>query len=168
MGPIKFVKTERVCPYNTEIREKRERGVETNQLVYDYHVIQDGQLLAMFKPFIVGYRHWVLSDIDGEDLRHPKDRYLLKAKKKADFLEVFTKYFEMGAIPTRASLDEKRRNAERVVRKQHDAQMKAQRAEKIKEGAPRLMSLLKDLLAEYNTSSPLTVEAARVITELES
>jgi hypothetical protein len=111
MPTIKFVRVERDCPANVNIRERYADSATKPRLIYDFDVLIDGERRAQLKREYTG-RGYRLHDADGRPIIRPGRDYHLhmgeEVANKADFEGVVAGYLEAGKIPTLAQMAELR------------------------------------------------------------
>jgi len=102
---IKIVKTVRVCPYNAKIQS----GESDATLLYDYHILDNAELTAMFKPY--GFkRGYQLCDRIGKGITLEKFSLGSSSKpgfSQKEFKAVYEKAKADGLIPTQADIDQR-------------------------------------------------------------
>lgn len=103
---VEFQREERDCPANVEARAKGKR------LIYDYAVLINGERRGRFaaRPFRRGY---TFEALDGEGIRVTPWTYTSgeEVNSKADFEPTVRKALTIGAIPTTAQVEAKKRAA---------------------------------------------------------
>lgn len=142
---LEFKRFERDCPANEA------RKLDGSQLIYDWYVIIDGELRALWSRNVsgVGYQ---LYDPDHRPICTPKDRAdiwarerPIKVKSKALFDGATSTALSDGVIPTLADLEWLRAyDAATVINKRLDEEAE-DRAERIRSVAPALFKAAKEM-----------------------
>lgn len=147
---------QRDCPWNGNAADRVARG-ESADLIYDFEVLCDGILIAVWKKLYRNGRGYELCDLGGEPVRapwfdvsgvrHPEEPrhnwYRVSADSQKEFIELVERDFDY--IPSQAQV-ELRQAAKQRAREQEEAEKaEADRIYQIKEAGPDMLTVLKRL-----------------------
>jgi hypothetical protein len=160
MPTIKFVRVERDCPHNKDLRA----GGDVRGIIYDFEVQIDGETRAKMERCYTGKGYYV-QDTDGRPVAPdvPHRRVGRKVDSKADFLNVVGELLDAGLIPTLAQLAAKR-DAEALQRAAKITEAKARQVQHaISEHSEALYSALKGMVAASVYATPAKLVAQKLI-----
>lgn len=105
MSTIKFVRVERDCPHNKNLR----RDGEARGLIYDFDVMIDGEKRAEMHRAFTG-KGYTVQDADGRPVDPPVSYYQTgrQVGSKSEFLTIVTELLDAGKIPTLSDMAAKR------------------------------------------------------------